>query len=113
MKNILKLVVLIIVCTCWIGTTVFATDITYESIEGGDIDLDGDGDNDGESSGIEDEDENDDESTNIEGEDGDTIEDEKSVAGGTKSPQTNASIVPIVAMAGLMAAGTAVGLKKR
>lgn len=105
MKKFFKLMVLITALTFCIGTTVFASETTYDSVEGDDVDMDGEG---GEG----------DQSTNLEEEDNDlsTVVDgdeEESTAGGTASPQTNASIAPIVAMAGLAAAGAAAGLKRR
>lgn len=95
MKKFIRLMALITALTFCIGTTVFASETTeYESTEGGDINMGGD-------------DENDDQQSGIDG------EDDESEAGGTSSPQTSASIAPIVAMVGLAAAGAAVGLKRK
>ena len=112
MKKLIRLMALITVFTFCIGTTVFASETPLYSMEGGDIDLDGDGDEDDESTGKDDENK-DDESTNIEGDEDEESDSEESVAGGVASPQTNASIAPIVAMAGIAAAGAAAGLKRR
>ena len=97
MKRFIKLMALITALTFCIGTTVFASESTdYISPGGEDIEMDDDGGNDDQGTGLDDEDEGD-----------------KSEAGGTASPQTSASIAPIVAMVGLVAAGTAAGLKRK
>lgn len=100
MKKFFKLMVLITALTFCFGTmTVFAADTEeYESVEGGDINMDGEGDDDDQSGDMEGDGEGD---------------DEESSAGGTASPQTSASIAPIVAMAGIAAAGAAAGLKRK
>ena len=96
MKKFIKLMALVTVLTFCFGTMVFAADTnetTYDSTEGGGFD--DDDDNDGSSTG-----------------DKEDSKDE-SVAGGAASPQTSASIAPIVAMAGIAAAGAAAGLKRK
>jgi len=97
MKKIIKLMALITVLTFCIGTTVFASESTdYVSPGKEDIEMGNDGGNDDQSTGLDDEDESD-----------------KSEAGGTASPQTSASVAPIVAVVGLAAAGAATGLKRK
>lgn len=100
MKKFMKLMALITALTFCIGTTVFAAeaDDKFISSEGGDIDMDGEGDNGDQNEGMQGE------------EDGEGLDSE---AGGTASPQTSASIAPIVAIVGLAAAGTAAGLKRK
>ena len=99
MKKLFKLMVLITALTFCFGTmTVFAADTEeYDSIESGDINMGGDGQNDDQTG----------DNT------GDEAADDESAAGGTASPQTSASIAPIVAVAGIAAAGAAAGLKRK
>lgn len=116
MKKFLKLMTLITVLTFCMATTVFAAETTYESSGSGDV-MGGEGDEDDENAGLNGEGDEDDENAGLDGEgsedDEDAGLDKESAAGGKASPQTSASVAPIVAMVGLAAAGATAALKRK